>query len=637
MNKNRNLTASLIVLIIGLFFAGGGAMIFSETALPTWQDWRAMQQWQPASASLLEISGSENETRARYRYQFNGISYYGDRVYVASFNDNIGSYHGDLLHQLTSQKHAGQTVSIWVNPYDPQQAVIDRDMRWGLFALMCGFCSVFIFIGLVFIAASILPDKKSSRFKQPSLAQLRDEWDQKIQQDPNFPSSFIEYRDYRVEELKQHTKGKQENLDWHTRKGWEKPVIRSQVRSDLFMHWSFAILFNAVSWPVMFSALPDELHNGNYMALFILLFPLVAMFLLYKAVLSTLQYHRFGKVLFEMDPYPGAIGGHVGGKVRVTQLAYNTASAPSSQLSVRLECVYSYMSDSGKNRSRKETIKWAEEGQPRVESAGKGVVLAFRFDVPDTLPEADIKQKDAYHYWRLTVKAVIQGVDLYRQYNIPVFKTGEESRYIRHDISAQVVEHKAQHSEATRNSIALGDFDLPGLSRSMRTSTQGDDLMMVFPMFRNKTLTFLVSIFAGGFGFVSYSMIEMAVEQGGWGLMMALFSLPFFLVALIASIAMIYLLFNNLRVDITSGTVTVLRRLLFIPILQRQLNVSDISHLSVKRSGSTGQGVDKIEHYKLQLHDKSGKSLTLAEDLDGKDVATHFCNYLAQRLNVELR
>jgi hypothetical protein len=637
MNKNRNFTASLIVLIFGFFFAGGGAMIFSETALPTWQDWRAMQQWQPASASLLEISGSENETSARYRYQFNGISYYGERVYVASFNDNIGTYHADLLHQLTSQKNAGQKVSVWVNPYDPQQAVIDRDMRWGLFALMCGFCSVFIFIGLVFVVAGILPDKKSSRFKQPSLAQLRAEWDQKIQQEPNFTSSFIEYRDYRVEELKQHTKGKQENIDWHMRKGWETPLIRSQVRSDLFMYWSFAVLFNAVIWPVMFSVLPDELRDGNYMVLFVLLFPLLAIFLLYKAVLSTLQYQRFGKVFFEMDPYPGAIGGHVGGRIRVTQLAYNTASAASSQLSVRLECVYSYMSGSGENRRRKETIKWAEEGLPRTESTAKGVALVFRFDVPDNLPEADIKQKDAYHYWRLTVKAVIQGVDLVRQYDIPVFRTGEESRYIRHDISAQVVEHMAQKSEATKNSIALGDFDLPGLSRSMRTRTQGDDLTLFFPMFRNKALTFFAGVFAGGFGFASYSMIAMAVEQGGWGFMMVLFGLPFFLVALIASMAMIYLLFNNLRVDITSGTVTVLRRLLFIPILHRQLDVGDISHLSVKRSGSTGQGVDKIEHFKLQLHDNAGKSLTLAEDLDSKDVATHFCNYLAQRLDVELR
>lgn len=50
---------------------------------------------------------------------------------------------------------------------------------------------------------------------------------------------------------------------------------------------------------------------------------------------------------------------------------------------------------------------------------------------------------------------------------------------------------------------------------------------------------------------------------------------------------------------------------------------------------SAGQGVDKVEHFKLQLHDKLGRSLILAEDIDGQDVATHFCNYLAQRLNVE--
>lgn len=156
-------------------------------------------------------------------------------------------------------------------------------------------------------------------------------------------------------------------------------------------------------------------------------------------------------------------------------------------------------------------------------------------------------------------------------------------------------------------------------------------------MFRNKMLTLIVSIFAGSFGLVSYLGITSALEQGGFGMLLGLFALPFLLVALFASIAMIYLLFNNLRVHVTSDTVTVLRRLLFIPIVHRQLNNSEISHLSIKRSGSTGQGVDKIEHFKLQLHDKLGKALTLAEDIDDKDVATNFCNYLAQRLNVEYR
>ena len=132
-------------LLFGLMFAGGGLFVFAETALPTWQDWYTMQKWQPANAHLVEISGSENQTQARYRYEVNGITYQGDRVYVAQFNDNIGSYHNNLLYRLRDQRRAGQPIPIWVNPFNPQQAVIDRDMRWGLLALMSGFCWWFRF------------------------------------------------------------------------------------------------------------------------------------------------------------------------------------------------------------------------------------------------------------------------------------------------------------------------------------------------------------------------------------------------------------------------------------------------------------------------------------------------------------
>ena len=160
---NTKAPTLFFTLIFGLFFAGGGVMVFSETVWPTWQDWRVMQQWQPASAQLLEISGSDNETIANYRYKYNGVTYQGDRVYVALFKDNIGSYHADLLKRLREQKNAGQLVSIWVNPLDHQQAVIDRDMRWGLFALMCGFCSVFIFMGSLVMYAG-LPGGKTKAY-----------------------------------------------------------------------------------------------------------------------------------------------------------------------------------------------------------------------------------------------------------------------------------------------------------------------------------------------------------------------------------------------------------------------------------------------------------------------------------------
>jgi hypothetical protein len=620
-------------LIFGLLFAGGGLFIFSETALPTWNSWYAMHSWEPDNAQLLEVSGNESQTLARYRYHFNGNWYQGDRVYVAEFNDNIGSYHADLLDRLRNQFHENGIIQIWVNPVDPQQSVIDRNMRWGLFALMSGFCSIFILIGLFVGYAVIRSGKNQSSVKRPSLLALREEWKHKSH-DPEFNHSFLEFYQSRIAELNQQAQDKNSNINWQARKGWGSSTIASQARKGALVSWGFAIVWNAISTPVLF-VLPRELEKGNYAALFILLFPAIGLFLIYKALQSVLEYRRFGKVPLVMDPYPGAIGGHMGGKIQVSQLHHSLTSEPSAEITVRLECLYSYISGSGKNRSRKENIKWAEEGHPLIQGSARGTELSFRFDLPDNLPEADVEQTGSYHFWRLNVNANIEGVDLNRQYNVPVFKTGESSRFVRHDISAQALKTRQQESEAAKISIAGGNFDLPGLSRAMRLDRQGNEINLSFPMFRNKMLTIFAAIFAGAFGFGSYSMINMALEGGGFGIFIALFCIPFLLVAIVATIAMIYLAFNSLSVKIRPEGVAVSRRLLFFPVFSRLLSVSDIRRLSIKASGSTGQGVDKISHFKLLAHDNTGKTVTIAEDLDGEDVASHFRDYLSRQLNLD--
>ncbi|KPK33195.1 MAG: hypothetical protein AMJ66_05770 [Betaproteobacteria bacterium SG8_40] len=490
-------------------------------------------------------------------------------------------------------------------------------------------------IGLLVCYAGITSSNKRGKSRRPSLSALRKEWDQK-RQDPAFSESFLEYSRQRAAELAQEAKAGTSNVDWQTRKGWETPAIRSEAKSGLLVMWGFAIVWNAGSSP-LFWVLPEELARGNYPALAGLLFPLAGAFLIYKAYSMTAEYRRFGRVLAEMDPYPGSIGGHVGGRIVVPQLAYGTAVAPSARLSVRLECVYSYVSGSGDNRSRRESIKWAEEGRPQVESVGRGVNLAFRFDVPEGLPEADVEQTGAYHWWRLSVTAEVDGVDLKRQYNIPVFPTGKTSRSVNHDISAHVLKERIQASDQARDAIAQGDFSAGGLSRAMRFSDEGGEIRMVFPMFRNKVLTVIAAMFAGGFGFASYQMIGTALNGGAFGLFTGLFSIPFVLVALVASIATIYLPLNNLHVRIRGSQLSVLRPLLFVPVFWRRLSVTELSHLSIKRTGSTGEGVKKVEHFKLRAYDRNGSVVTLAEDLDGEDVAGHFRDYLARRLNVETR
>ena len=127
-------------LLFGLVFAGGGFFIAAETVWPMWQNWQQVQNWRPASARILSVEGSGNDTRASYRYEYTGGSFQGSRGGLAPFKDNIGSYHGEMQAKLRRVKRNNDMLPIWVNPANPAEAIIDRNMRWGLFALTSAFC-----------------------------------------------------------------------------------------------------------------------------------------------------------------------------------------------------------------------------------------------------------------------------------------------------------------------------------------------------------------------------------------------------------------------------------------------------------------------------------------------------------------
>ena len=639
-------------LLFGLMFLAGGLFFMWQFAGTTFFSWQEMQSWQASQAQLIKISGSNNAIHARYRYEVSGVSYESERVSVAQFNDNTDGYQDKMVWRLSKMHKAGQAISIWVNPTDPAQAVIDRNMRWGLFAFTVGFCSIFVFIGLLVMVLTIKPKASTSNSSTskgtndsarmstkskplPNLAALRDEWQQGLK-DPDYKETFVEYRQRRIQQNKQQDKDLQNQGDWKKRKGWQAPSIRSNARYGMWVNWGFAIFVNAFYMPFILD-IPKEIAKGNYALLVLLLFALIGVLIIYRAIKSTLEYQRFGKVVFDMDPYPGAIGGHVGGHVVVPKLAYELLSAAGSNCSVRLECVYSYVSGSGDNRSRNENIRWAQKGEPKVTRKGTGVALGFRFDIPSHLPSSDVVQKNAYNFWRLTIKADIKGVDLNREYNIPVFKevgSNKTYRHVRHDVSAQVIERKAQGSQEAKVAIKQGDFDVPGLMRAMKYVRHQDEIRLSFSMFRNKMLVMFAAIFAGGFGFASGTMMSMAIKGGVMGVVVGIFSLPFLLVAIFSSVALVYLAFNNFKSVITPNGIHVVRRLLFIPIVYRHWDSKDLSHLSIKRSGSTGQGVDKVEHFKVLAHHHTGKSVTLAEDIDGEVNCEHFKEYLREHLKL---
>lgn len=589
----RKFIAIIIPTIFGLIFSAAGVFIASETAVPTFLSWNKTRDWLPVKAKLISVGGTDSSTTAKYSYQRDGRPFIGTKVYHTTFSDNIGNYHNDLQKQLNYHQQQNTPITIWVSPDNPSQSILDKSMRWGLFAFMTAFCLVFIVIGLFVILACLS--------KKP---------DQQKEQKTTLPIDKASH--------------------FQTRKKWRTKYIRSDAKSSLGVFWLIALFWNGISFPILIPAY-NEIIRGDYVVLLVFLFPLVGIFLLYKAILGTLEYRRFGIVELCMDPYPGAIGGHIGGTIKLDKLSKEHLD---SNFKVEIQCVYTYVSGSGKNRSRKESIQWAEEGNARASILANGLALEFRFTIPDNLPEADIEQKGKYHFWRLKVSADLPGVDLNRSYNIPVFKTGKTSFHVRHDISEQLVERDKEESEKVGVAIARQDFKSAGLSKTVKIKADGRQLRMVFPMFRNKILTVFALIFGVGFGGATIAINSDFSFSSMWQIGSALFSLPFAAVGLIGLISGIYLLLNRLHISIKDGHVTILRTLFIIPIYYKKIDKFKVKELTLKNTGSSGQGTKKNEYFKIQLNSDTGEKITIAETINGKDTAQHFRNYLLQRIRM---
>jgi len=623
---------ALMGLIFGLLFSGVGGFIAFETVVPTFVSWIETKEWSATQGKIVEAGGEDNGVTAAYKYRIGGKEYLSEQVSLASFKDNIGSYHIDMRHYLTEKRRTGQPVTVWFNPDNPADSVIDRDMRWGLFTLMSGFCSVFILIGLVVAIASLKGKTKNRGSPQLSLTKMRQSW-KDARTNGGYSGGFI---DYVRSGLQQRSVTPSEYSapslqPWLKNSRWQTSRIRSNAKRGMYFMWLFAIFWNAISSPLLF-ALDDELKQENYAVLLGLLFPLVGIFLIKKAWDLTQEWHRFGVIELEMDPFPGAIGGHVGGRLLIKGAYQN-----GSQYKVELACVYSYVSGSGKNRSRRKNILWSEKGVAHstrtTSSSGTGTRLSFRFNVPNNLPESDVKQSGDYHLWRIKLSADIPGVNLDRDYSIPVFRTKDRTSSVHHDLSEQAAMTRAKAAEVSQIALSSGQLGQTALARSMRFSQQGGISRFYYPMFRNKALTLIVFFFAAGFGFASYSMVT---EFGGgvMGIIIMIFSIPFAMIGLLATIAAIYLPLNNLRVVIGNGTLQVTRRLFIVPIKRYQLATYDVTRLEVERSGSTGQGSKMVVHFKISAHTKGRKKITIAEDVDGENLADTYKSFLERKLGI---
>ena len=346
--KGKLGTAALMLVVI-LMFGGTGVFATYEIVTMIYDGARA-REWTEVQADAVSARS--------YHYRFGGRDYESDRWGLERLggSDNIGTWYRDMMDRVETAYKKHRPLAIYVNPADPAEAVIDRNIRWMQVLLFVPFAICFggVGVGALWMLVSIFrdsPDKeKQEKAAQPVIRPAR--------------------------------------------------TVTSNLRGPAIGRWIFAIFWNAISMPVAIAMVPEAVQKGDYAALIILLFPLVGLFLLWSAISSTISALRHGSATLDMltaEPRPGA---PLQGTIQFARGV--TAGEP---FRVQLECI-----NVRETSNRIESSKfWSKECAVNAAQGASGARVDFRFDVPANLPHTFTDERASVrHKWRIEAQPASQ-------------------------------------------------------------------------------------------------------------------------------------------------------------------------------------------------------------------------------------
>ncbi len=335
------------LLIVVLMFGGTGVFATYEIVTMLYDGARA-REWTAVQADAV--------SERSYRYRFDGRDYESDRWGLERLggSDNIDTWYRDMSDRVRSAFKEHRPITVYVNPADPSQAMIDRDIRWKQVLLFVPFAVCFggIGLGALWMAPGVLRDSPDKDKPQPQAAPA--------------PAR----------------------------------TVASDVRGGLVGSWVFAVFWNALSMPVAVAFVPDALRAGEWLALLILIFPFVGLLLLWYAINSTIGYLRHGSATLNVltaEPRPGApLQGSI---------AFARGVSAGDPFRVELECL---KVESTSNKISTTTF-WSKECAVQAAPAPAGAHVDFRFDVPASVPPTSTDASAAVrHKWRIQARPAAQ-------------------------------------------------------------------------------------------------------------------------------------------------------------------------------------------------------------------------------------
>jgi hypothetical protein len=377
---------------------------------------------------------------------------------------------------------------------------------------------------------------------------------------------------------------------WLWREDWAQGRANSQTRNNTVAAWVFAVFWNIVSMPVGFlvvSGAAKQKGPGIYIAL---LFPVIGVFLLVRAIRQTLALFEFGKTYFEMSSVPGVVGRDLSGQIQA-----RFPHSPDHGVHLRLTCVHRVTTNSGNSSTTMESVLHRDEaevppGQMCPGPMGTTIPVSFRIPL-GAHPTLKVNSRDEFA-WVLEALADVPGVNYHDIFEVPVFRTQQTPT----QEEASKFAAPAQAPVATRPETPTVE---------VRRSAEGTEFY--FPAARNKSFAASTTVFMLMFGTITYFLVHRAPF---------IFPLAFGFFSLLLFFITAQLWLGTTRVVIGGSRLTLQSGLLGVGPT-RQIALSDVDSIGSRISGQQG-GATGTAYYDIELTLRDGKKLTLGRSLSNR-------------------
>lgn len=386
------------LVVFALPFAGVGVGVAIWMFVTLFHCWAA-QSWTETPATILEarlesVRGSKGSmtyrSTARYLYMFGGHSHESTKVSFYGGSDNIGSFHQDIIKELSRYVQPGAIEAAgaepsprnrpqfrcYVNPKDPNEAVLYRNVRMPMVLFQGVFACIFGGVGFGMIGAVIVRSRRDRREKRLS---------QQFSSEP-----------------------------WKWKPEWAGGIIRPE-RSQAIFFGVFAAFWNAISLPAFVLTISEIVSRKTFFPQgLVCLFPLIGAGLIVAAVRQLLILRRFGKATFQMETVPGILGGRLSGVIRLPERLL-----PQGAFHLKLQCLRGTEKSGSQNSQM--LVLWEATQETRTTSDQLyETAIPVLFEVPPDQPESDAQGAIK---WVLVVSAENPGIDLSLQFCVPVFQS----------------------------------------------------------------------------------------------------------------------------------------------------------------------------------------------------------------------